>query len=229
MIFNNDLIFIHNGKTGGMSCSDYLLRNLRRPVFNCHRRAAEEVPHLHMEGIEAIVEIKRHCTLAESLAFISQFNGRTLSDFQRVVGVIRHPFTLEYSFYKHLQKPQVRERRKKNTELMRLADLDFKTFVKEAGYHRRNHPQEAFFSVDGEIPPQVELVKFEELSTAFPKAVAPFLLSETTAEFPHHNRTAYESSVVAQFTDEVRELLYRKHQFMFDRGFYSIDVDLASA
>ncbi len=32
MIFSDGFLFIHIGKTGGMSCSQFLLNNLKTPV-----------------------------------------------------------------------------------------------------------------------------------------------------------------------------------------------------
>ena len=196
MIFNDDFIFIHIGKTGGMSCSDYLLHNLKPPVYNCHHNATADMKRLKKTGgIVPVPEIHRHCTLQEALDFIGQFNGKQLSDFTKVVAVIRHPYTLEYSFYKHLQKPPVRENRKDNKRLLELADGDFKTFVEKAQLHRKDHTQDTFFHVDNKIPSNLELVRFERLPVDFEKAVSPFLKRWGKCAFPHYNRTKYSSGI----------------------------------
>ncbi|GJM40463.1 MAG: hypothetical protein DHS20C20_07450 [Ardenticatenaceae bacterium] len=222
MIFNKDLLFIHIGKTGGMSCSHYLLQNLQRPVYNCHYEAKNEAKKLKLDGIIPMPDIFRHCTLAEALDYIKQLNGMQLNDFAKVVAVIRHPFTLEYSFYKHLQKPKVRERRKNKPRLLELADGDFKTFVAEAEYHRKGHTQDDFVRLGNEIPSSVELVKFEQLISAFPAAVSPFTKKTGLHPFPHHNRTDYHSEIHKELTSAVIEAIYQKHRFMFDSGLYSI-------
>ena len=224
MIFNNDLIFIHIGKTGGISCSDYLLHNLQPPVYNCHLEVVAEIKRLKIDGIVPKPDISRHCTLTEALDYIWRFNGKRLKDFAKVVAVIRHPYTLEHSFYNHLQKPRVRERRKKDARLLELAKGDFKTFVEKAGYHRKDHTQDDFVRLGTEIPICVELVRFEQLSVAFPEAVSRFIRKADVRHFPHHNRTKYQSNLCKELTDDVKELIYQKHKFMFDSGLYSTTI-----
>ena len=102
MIFNEDLIFIHIGKTGGLSCARYLLFNLQRPVYNCHFHARVETLRLGLLGVESLQSVNRHCSLEEALELVASVDGRQLHDFQKVVAVIRHPYTLEMSFYRHL-------------------------------------------------------------------------------------------------------------------------------
>ena len=222
MVFNDELIFIHLGKTGGLSCSKYLLLNLQAQVYSCHKTADRDVPAKRAESITPLKGVGRHCTLREALDFISSYNGKNLSDFKKVVAVIRHPFTLEYSYFKHLQKPEIKEQRKKSQILTNLADGDFKSFVEKANYHRIDHPQERFFLLDGEIPDSVELIKFENLAQTFPAAVAPFLKEEELEPFPYINRTDYQSNA-PDLTDEIKEMIYHKHRYMFDSGLYSLD------
>lgn len=224
MIFNDDLIFIHIGKTGGLSCAQYLLRHLRAPVYNCHYDAHEETQRLQRgDEVQAITSVHRHCTLQEALGPIAASTGKKLNDFTKVVAVIRHPYTLEYSFYKHLQKTRVRERRKDNKRLLELADSDFKSFVKHAPFHRAGHAQESFFQLDGVTPPNVELVRFEDLPASFISAVGPFCRSTDAESFPHANRTTYDKELSGLLTDKICRLLQVKHRFMFDSGLYSRD------
>lgn len=227
MIFNNDMIFIHIGKTGGMSCAQYLLHNLKPPVYNCHHDALIETFILKVikrkKGIVAMPNIHRHCTLVEDLDFIFQFNGMRLEDFKKVVAVIRHPYTLEYSLYNHLQKPLVRRRRKKDARLLELAKSGFKNFAENAPYHRKNHSQDKFFCIDKKIPSNLELIKFEEIEASFPKAVSPFLKKGAAKVFPNQNSTKYQSDIHNELTDEVKDILYHKHTYMFDSGLYSTE------
>ncbi|WP_420427117.1 hypothetical protein [Algiphilus sp.] len=224
MIFSDDLIFIHIGKTGGLSCAQHLLRHLRAPVYNCHHDAHEETQRLQRgDEVKAITSVHRHCTLQEALGPIAAITGKTLNNFTKVVAVIRHPYTLEYSFYKHLQKNRVRERRKDDKRLLELADGDFKSFVKYAPFHRAGHAQESFFQLNGVTPPNVELVRFEDFPTSFVSAVGPFCQSSEAEGFPHANRTTYDTELGGLLTEEICRLLQRKHPFMFDSGLYSRD------
>jgi hypothetical protein len=225
MIFNEDMIFIHIGKTGGMSCSHYLLHNLRGQVHNCHQTAADELKKLGLgnKGIVSLDGIHRHCTLRESLDFIHAYNGSTLESFEKIVAVVRHPFSLEFSYYNHLKKPAVRKLRSKNTDLVKLADGSFESFIKESGYHRPNHPQEAFFLLNNEMPDNLELIKFEQIQTNFPASVENFLSPDASYSFPARNKTDYKEQLRDFLSDEVKEQLYQKHRYMFDSGLYSVD------
>jgi hypothetical protein len=226
VIFNDEMIFIHIGKTGGMSCSHYLLRALKPPVYYCHGAALSQQRLLDQPGLILRDDVGRHCTLREGLEFIARLNGKGLDDFRKVVAVIRHPYTLEYSYYRHLQKPKARRLRKGRSRrpdgtpsALALAEGDFRTFVEHAGYHRPNHPQEKFFRLKGRVPDKLELVRFEELSTAFPEAVQPFCRDEVI-DFPHRNQSAYGADFSKVMTDDVRALIHEKHRYMFDQGYY---------
>lgn len=247
MIFNDDLIFIHIGKTGGSSCASYLLHNIRPPIYNCHIKSIDEMKQLNIDGVIPKTDIGRHSTLAEALEYINLNTGKNLDDFRKVLAVIRHPYTLEYSLYKHLQKASVRKRRKANTKILKLANGNFKDFVKYAGHHRGNFTQDAFVRVNNEIPDCVELVRFETLKESFLKAVSPFIRDNpvpmritlryfvsslirrhTIDSFPHLNSTRYQHSIYEILTDDIEELIYQKHKFMFDSGLYSREIPVAN-
>jgi hypothetical protein len=221
MIFNDRLMFIHIGKTGGSSCSDYLIHNLQGPAWNCHADADRELAPLGIDGMYPRTDIKRHCTLAEAAAYVHAFDGRTLADFEKVVTVIRDPYTLEYSHYHYMKLPEVREREKHNPALLERTSGDLRDFAARAGYHRKDTPQEGYFLVDGELPPNVQLVRYETLAEDFPRAVAPYLKPGAAFPFPHVNRTGYHGDVVEELTPEIEALIYRKHRYMFDSGLYS--------
>jgi hypothetical protein len=65
MIFNTDILFIHIGKTGGMSCVEYLLNNLRPTIYNCHTESRKDVIKNQPEYVEAVTALNRHCPLPE--------------------------------------------------------------------------------------------------------------------------------------------------------------------
>ncbi len=221
MLFTEELIFIHIGKTGGMSCSDYLHRVLRGPIY------ASPLPDSYVQSpsvaakVEPLDPIWRHCTLKEALRAIKELTGKEQGDFKKALMVIRHPYTLEYSLYKHFKKDKVREfHLKRDSSRTELSRLPFPEFIVEAGYHREHHPQEAFFLIDGVMPRFVELIRFEELAQGLAKAVEPFVEEGADCSFPHHNETRYSTDLESELTDEVKELIYQKHRYMFDSGLY---------
>jgi hypothetical protein len=221
VIFNDDLLFIHIGKTGGMSCSEYLLRHLRRPVFSVHGESEQELRRLGIDDVRAARGVHRHCTLSAALRYLGDEHGRTLADFAMVIAVFRHPVTLEYSLYRHLQKPAVRTRRRAEAQLLELAAGDFLTFVSKAGYHRPGLTQDAYVRIDGEIPDGVRIQRFESLARDFPRCVAPY--TQGRGDFPHNNRSRYDVPLREQVGVAELEAIHAKHRFLFDSGFYAID------
>jgi hypothetical protein len=145
-----------------------------------------------------------------------------LVELKKILVVIRHSLTLEYSFYQHLQKPHVRQRRKNNPEVLRLGDGNFSDFIRHAGYHREGMPQEAFFLIDGTRPENLELIRFESLEADFTRALRPFIKADACAKFPHLNVSQPRSPLHELINDEVLELIYEKHRFMFDSGLYDL-------
>ena len=77
-----------------------------------------------------------------------------------MIAIIRHPFTLEYSFYQHMKKEKVRQLRgEASAPIFEYANQGFKSFVLHAGYHSPGMRQDDFVRIEGKIPEQVELIK----------------------------------------------------------------------
>ena len=225
MLFNEEVIFIHIGKTGGISCSQYLLKNLKPTVYNCHENAVESTRRLGIEGIVAMENTRRHWTLEQTVDFIQAFNGRRITDFKKVFAVVRHPFTLEYSFYGHMLKTEVQQRRgEASARIFEYAREGFLSFVKNAGYHAPGKQQDDFIRLNGDIPDNVQLIKFERIADDLPVAARPYFRSGAEKPLEHVNRTSYSNSLTEELTDEIRELIYQKHRYMFDSGLYSMST-----
>lgn len=223
MIFNADVLFIHNGKTGGISCARYLMQALPGPIYVCPANA-KHIGTLRPENefITLNDGVNLHCPLSAAGAHMQRSADTHWSAMKKILVVIRHPLSLEYSFYLHLQKPHVRERRKNNPELLRLADGNFVDFIRYAGYHREGMPQEAFFQIDGQCPENLEMIRFENLAEDFTRAAQPFIKAGTGAQFPHLNASKPQNPLHELINDEVLELIYDKHRFMFDSGLYDV-------
>lgn len=217
MIFNQQLMFIHIGKTGGTSCADYLLQTLRRPVYNCHTGADRQQVRLQDPGIIAVTAVQRHCTLQDAGRCMRDLTGRDIRDLKQIIAVIRNPCTLEYSYYRHMQKEAVGELRPGAGKVAReLARGDFKRFIQQAGYHGPGLPQEAFFLIDGKPPDNLTLVRFENLEREFLAAVQPYTDAPVNDALPHRLKTDYALELEALLDSETRELIYQKHRYMFD-------------
>jgi len=221
VIFNDNVLFIHIGKTGGLSCSDYLLNNLQPPVYNCHADALRDAERYDSTEVIPVISVPRHAILAEAAAFTNDLKGMTLDMFKTIIAVVRNPYTLEHSYYQHLRKPRVRKRiMDSDPEILNLAAGDFGVFVERAGYHREDTRQEDFFTVDGEMPKNVTLLRFEDVRNSLPEAIANYRKAGPEFPFPHRNKSDYDNSLTELLTPEVEELIYQKHRYMFDSGIY---------
>ena len=63
----------------------------------------------------------------------------------------------------------------------------------------------------------------EDISKALPAAVAAYCRPRARQRFPHQNRTSGKNRLRELISDEIREVLYNKHRWMFDQGYYSPD------
>lgn len=225
MVFNDRVLFLHIGKTGGMSCSEFLLRFLERPVWNCHRDAPTELERLQVDDVHAVTGINRHCTLAAASRFLEANFHRQVNSFEKVIAVFRHPYSLEYSWYQHLRKPLIRARRQENKALLELAAGDFETFVINADHHRPGLTQEKYVLLDGATPANVAIVRFESLARDFPRTVATFLDQKRCASaspvFPKINSSRYDGNLEQVLTGSVRAAIRAKHSHLFTSGFYA--------
>lgn len=223
MLFNRDIVFIHIGKTGGMSCAHYLLSTLRGPVYNCHVDAELDLARVDRDDLVAVLDVNRHCTLEAAAGHIMRLTGESLADKEKILAVIRHPYTLEHSLYKHLRKPRISEQRKiTHPQMVELAQGDFRTFVRHAGYHRDGLRQQDYFLINGVMPDNVELIKYECLAADLPRAVSNYVCSDHTADLPHFNRSETVGELEGLLDEETRALIYEKHRYMFDHGFYHV-------
>ena len=230
MVINKELIFIHIPKTGGTSCTDYLCRTLTGPVF-CFSIKSMFHDH-HFEA--KLVSGYSHETLQEVYADeerIKRETGISVSDIGNIIAVIRHPYELElsnYSFFRNgrtnvlkgeaFQVPHIMEK-------IELAQGSFRNFVEHSGYFRNDengsgYQVEDYFLIDGEIPGNLTLLRFEELEEKFTSVVAPFCVNPAL-EFPHSNKSATLTEMsVADIDEPTKVAIYRKHRWLFDAGCY---------
>ncbi len=205
-----------------MSCASFLLKNLPSPIYNCYIPAVKNKTINSLPGVTTITDIGRHMPLREAAPHVQRLTGISIDEIDKILAIIRHPFTLEYSYFKHLQRPHIAQRRQKGSpELVKLAQGNFKTFVEKAGYLRPGSPQEDYFLIEGECPNNLQLIRFEELSSTFPSAVKNYLVTGCDAQFPMLNVSGPSTELQSLLDEETRELIYKKHRYMFDEGFYS--------
>ena len=212
MVFNKDVLFIHLGKTGGMSVTDYLCNTLEPPVYHV-------LPQSHLEkskplGYEQMIPGNRHGSLSVAQEIIAPYNLK-LADFKMIFVVVRNPFDLHFSYFKHLKKPHVFKRLSENPKHKNLLDTamgDYDTFAQKDFVHY-NGMLTAFFEIDGKRPVNLQIGKFEELATKVPELVRPYAVNDYP--FPHRNKSSDNSVQPQKLSDKAIAAIKHKYYYIF--------------
>jgi hypothetical protein len=215
MVFNKDVLFIHLGKTGGMSVTDYLCNTLKPPVYHV-------LPQSHLErskplGYEQMIPGNRHGNLSVAQEIIAPYNLK-LSDFRMILIVVRNPLDLHFSYFKHLAKPHVRFRLQnnpKNLERLEAALGTFEDFVLKQFVHYRGKLIN-YFEMEGKRPENLKIVRFEEMSLKIPELVRPYTINDYP--FPHRNKSP-EKKLSTPLGDEALLSIRNKYEYIC-KNFY---------
>jgi len=224
MVFNDKVLFIHLGKTGGMSITAYMQQTLRAPVIEVENAnlmvSGQNLKKIVVPGI-------RHANLVQAAEFVSH-HGLKLPDFEVIFAVVRDPLSMEQSYYKHLRKETVIRRVEKirgtANDRLEMAQLDFDSFAKSNITHFTGDLA-AFFTIEGKIPPNMQILKFEEISVAVPKLLAPY--QTHSRPFPHKNKSS-EKVDLSQLSQEAILNIRKKYSWFYDQGFYSFPPNLSA-
>ena len=215
MVFNKDVLFIHLGKTGGMSVTDYLCNTLEPPDYHV-------LPQSHLEnskplGYEKMIPGNRHGSLSVAQGIVEQYDLK-LSDFKLILIVVRNPYEMDFSYFKHLQKPKVRKRlgnNPKNKNLLDSALSDYEAFAKKDFVHF-NGKLSSYFEIEGRLPDNMHIVKFENFQVEIPHLIRPFTTKDY--HFPHRNKSP-EQILTTPLSDEALLSIRNKYEYIC-KNFY---------
>lgn len=142
MLHSRDFAFIHVPKTGGMSVTRFLINAVEAPVTVFAPANAEAHCHAMAETPQALEKLsyvhgKRHETCEEACA---QIEGHGLPVPPHAFSVVRHPFDLMLSYYKHMRKPWIWKQRGMSANTLRDApklamELDFEEFCDACAFY----------------------------------------------------------------------------------------------
>ena len=209
MIWNDEVLFIHVPKTGGMSMTSVLETSLPGPVFS-------SVPAGH-EGDQPNVTYvagTRHERVHEAEQILAR-HGRSLGDFQVIIAGMRNPYDLEVSRYHHI-KTHFWDQPLRNVELIRSEG--FAGFCAHSNFYGANPPAiHQYYTNRWEPLPQLRIVKYENLAADLSDALTPYVLD--LGEMPHLNATD-RASWQEMMTPEIEAAIHSRFNWLFDQGYY---------
>ena len=242
MLFNDKVLFLHVPKAAGTSVTSFLIRNLAGPVTMTEpsyrlwtsdqapavaqvklafKRIRHELSLLLWPRLRRIAGT-RHENLGQAAKLLAPL-GRKLEDFEMVLAVIRNPYDLEVSRFHYLRRGHLGVPGLAHTCAERLALAgDFTAFAHRAPYHGRLPGRlEAWFEIDGRMPSNLHVLRFESLDQDLRRVLMPF--SSGASALPCLNASKHES--YAQYlSPEIEGAIYNKYRWAFDRGFYRREV-----
>jgi hypothetical protein len=239
VLFDERLLFVHVPKTGGVSITKFLIDNLPGKMFLVEEKdqpdASIRLPArvraklgvksllkrwgLWLPRSVTIIEGSPHARLLQAEACLTKL-GRRLGDFRAILAVVRNPYDLEVSRYHFLRKGWhgVNDVARGPEQKFAL-DGSFEQFALKAPFHGRLPARiEAWYEIDGRMPENLRIVRFENLEEEFRRAVGEFC--PTAASLPRLNASDHEP-YASYLTPVSEEAIYKKYRWLFDRNFYA--------
>lgn len=212
ILFNRELLFVHNPKTAGTSILRYLKSVL---------------PEAQTADVGMLDS--NHPSLSASLGYACGVLAQPPSAFKRVLVMTRNPFDREVSVYEHyrqnLQYASVEQDLNSPVLLeavRQAAGMSFDAYLhwvwethgtcdlwNTESYHRI----EETFAL-----PQLTIVKVEDIKTGLAAALQNVTLQDGVA-LPHINTTARRIAA-AYYDDATLDIVRKSYAWMFRRGFY---------
>ncbi len=218
MLFNQDLLFLHVPKTGGMAVTEKLLEVLPKPIYYALPEVVKDKAHNPPEIIA--VAGKRHGNLQQAQEWVKEY-GKTLASFKKIVAGIRNPYAMEVSryFYLRLGHPWDKGQAQKIA-----LESDFETFAVKSRYFGRKSSQiEKYFLINGTIPNNLTVIRHEQLYSDLAKVLAELNLNLNTA-IARINSTKH-ADYQQYLTPKAEEAIYQRYRWLFDSGFYSREIE----
>ena len=222
-VFSDDVLFIHIPKTGGWSAKNYLKQAVPGVLLPEEHDYPFPIGHIPLRDVE-------------------RFSGRSPNSFQRIVAIVRNPYEQQLSQWLFWRDRFARGGRHPHDYgaaiwpditpwLMDTVACDFHVWYEEAvpgatkttatrnGYRDFGGYYRYWLELpDGTMPDHLAIVRFEEMTEAFPAAVREF--ADPEVEFPHLNAGPKRAGTRDYFTPLAMQLVERKFAWAFGEGWY---------
>lgn len=208
IIFNREVLFVHNPKTAGTSMLRWL---------------SSVLPSAQTVGIRELGTHHPHLSMA--LGYACGRTGNQPGDFKRILAVVRDPVDRERSMYSHFQslatRPDTPEHLKDELMLRRVhlaAQLEFdeymRTLDRELGHCDVWQSRWFYFAMDGERLPNSQVLRFSKLDEDLSAALRDV---ELTSEppLPHLNRSDSANVSVDGWSEH---FILKSYRWMEDDG-----------
>jgi hypothetical protein len=216
MVFNEQLLFLHVPKTGGMAITKALLEGLSGSVY-C---TAPKGHHLQRVRHEQVLQGIRHENIPQARKVLARL-GRRLEDFECIIAVMRDPYELEASRFHYLRKGQACDRGP--AQDLALAG-DFEAFTVQSRWWFGDIAD--YYTLDGRTLPNLRLLRHERLAADFTMVAGPYLDPSTTLG---RINVSGDSGAPVRLKPAAEEAIYRKYRWLFEAGHYArrlADTDL---
>jgi hypothetical protein len=219
MLFNQDLLFLHVPKTGGMAVTNKLLEILPKPIYYALPEGFNNKAHQPPE-IMAVAG-KRHGNLQDAKKWVAEY-GKTLASFKKIIATIRNPYAMEVSRYFYLRVDRAWDQG--NAQTIALNN-DFETFTLESLYFGRKSSQiEKYFVLDNITPDNLTVIRQEQLHADLAKVLAELNITLDTP-IAKINITKHQD-YHQYLTPKAEAVIYQRYQWLFDVGFYQRETSV---
>ncbi len=212
MLCNNDFLYIHVPKTGGMWLTALLISIVKGTLYS-FVPPGHDPPHKNVVTIPG----KRHEFLDEAIPLLESV-GIAFNRLKWIAASMRNPYDLEVSRYFYLRQGHPWDQ---GPDQHMALTTSFSAFARHSTFHGRtleNTQIERYYTLNGSMPYNLVILRKESLKTDVKK----FLLKMgLTPEFclprinmsSHHHYKQYLSA-------DSEEAIYHRYCWIFDSGFY---------
>ncbi len=216
ILFNKELLLVHNPKTAGTSLLRFLQERLTGPT--------------HVAGVKEIGT--HHPSLSLALGYACAITRNRPQDFRRIIGVIRNPYDREISMYRYFRDVLCASSRAEadlnDPRLLRAVrmagHLPFPDYLQwaweEFGTCDIWHSRCFYQTAEGRVPGNMRVLRMEALERELAVAITGLALTGEDGALPRLN-VAAPPSAAANFDGPHADLVTRSYEWVFEDGFYA--------
>jgi hypothetical protein len=219
ILFNNQILFVHNPKTGGTSLLKHLGNILAEPIYYA--------------GVQEIGTY--HPSLSRALTYSCTMIGNPVYEFERIISVIRNPYDREISMYVYFRdilcnsKSLSRDLNNPSIERsVRMAGQlsfdDYLVWVDSEFGTCDIWRSKYFYRTDEEhVPATLRILRMEYLENDLADGLRDLKLRSNVATLPRLNVSPRTPADVYREARSV-EIVTRSYKWIFESGYYDIQT-----